>query len=83
MARTMQAKAEETINPSRRKSPGSPMSKSEALQVLGLKPGATNSDVNKAYHNLMKLAHPDKGGSDFLAQQINQARDVLIRSHKN
>jgi hypothetical protein len=26
----------------------------------------------------MKQVHPDHGGSDYLASQINRARDVLL-----
>jgi len=26
----------------------------------------------------MKVAHPDHGGSDWLARRINMARDVLL-----
>lgn len=53
------------------------MSRAEALEVLGLQPGATASDIQTAYVRLMRAAHPDQGGSDWLAARINQARDVL------
>ncbi len=55
------------------------MSKSEALKILGLTEDVKSSDVNQAYHNLMKSIHPDKGGSAYLAQKINEARDVLLK----
>jgi len=55
-----------------------PMTRDEAYQVLGLKPGATEDDVRAAHHRLMRAAHPDAGGSDWLASRINQARDMLL-----
>lgn len=58
-------------------SPGN-MQRDEALKVLGLKGDATAQDIKTAYHRLMTNLHPDKGGSDYLAQQINRARDVLL-----
>jgi hypothetical protein len=61
--------------PSRARAGG--MSRDEALEVLGLKPGASQSDIQAAYVRLMRAAHPDQGGSDWLAARINQARDVL------
>ena len=56
------------------------MSKQEAYQVLGLAPGATEEDIRAAHHRLMRTAHPDAGGSDWLAARINMARDVLLGS---
>ena len=50
----------------------------EAYQVLGLKPGATDAEIKDAHRRLMMAAHPDHGGSDWLATRINQARDVLM-----
>ena len=58
---------------------GSRMSRAEALQVLGLAEGATEADVRAAWVRLMRAAHPDSGGSDWLAARVNQARDVLLR----
>jgi hypothetical protein len=57
------------------------MSADEAYQVLGLRPGATEADIRAAHHRLMRTAHPDSGGSDWLATRVNQARDVLL--HRN
>jgi hypothetical protein len=54
------------------------MTRDEAYQVLGLKPGATEADIRAAHHRLMRAAHPDAGGSDWLASRVNQARDMLL-----
>ncbi len=58
------------------------LSYQEALEVLGLEGKPTKSEINKAYHKLMQSNHPDKGGSRYLAQQINSARDVLLKNCK-
>jgi hypothetical protein len=54
------------------------MSHEEAAAVLGLKVGASASDVKAAHKRLMKDFHPDKGGSDYLAAKINAAKDVML-----
>jgi len=64
--------------PRRRAESAGRMTREEAYQVLGLKPGATEEEIRAAYHRLMRAAHPDAGGSDWLAARINQARDVLL-----
>jgi DnaJ homolog subfamily C member 19 len=62
--------------PARR--PSSQMTRDEAYEVLGLQPGASESDIRDAHRRLMRGAHPDAGGSDWLAARINQARDILL-----
>lgn len=57
--------------------PGS-MGREEALKVLGLKDDANEEEIKAAHRRLMANLHPDKGGSDYLAQQINRAKDVLL-----
>src|ERR1700722_15564145 len=51
-----------------------PMSRDEAYEVLGLHVGASDTDIREAHRRLMRGAHPDAGGSDWLAARINQAR---------
>ncbi|MBF0246934.1 MAG: DnaJ domain-containing protein [Alphaproteobacteria bacterium] len=54
------------------------MTREQAYKVLGLEPGASRDEIKAAHRRLMAAAHPDHGGSDFLAQQINRAKDVLL-----
>ncbi len=58
-----------------------PMGEEEAYEVLGLSFGASAAQVRKAHRRLIKSVQPDGGGSVFLAAKINEAKDVLLRSH--
>ncbi|MEK9660650.1 MAG: molecular chaperone DnaJ [Alphaproteobacteria bacterium] len=54
------------------------MSEAEACEILGIKPGAEREAIEAAYRKAMQRAHPDHGGSDWMAARVNQARDVLL-----
>jgi len=56
------------------------MSRREACAILGVSEGATRLEIQAAYRRLIRLAHPDQGGSAGLAAQINAARDCLLKS---
>ncbi len=55
------------------------MDEDAAYAVLGLIPGASKEDIVAAHRRMMQKMHPDRGGSDYLAAQINQAKDLLLK----
>lgn len=57
---------------------GGDMTVEQAYAILGLSPGADAEAIRAAHHRLMKQLHPDHGGTDYIAGQINRARDVLL-----
>ena len=59
--------------------PAGGMSAAEARSILGVEPGATPQEIKAAYGRLIRMAHPDKGGTTGLAAQLNAARDRLLK----
>lgn len=58
--------------------PSGSMSRAEALRILDLAEDASPEQIREAHRRLMLANHPDRGGSTFLAAQINRAKDVLL-----
>lgn len=65
-------------SPNRPTQTRSTMTRQDALEVLGLQEGASKAEIRAAWLRLMRAAHPDTGGSDWLAARINQAKDILL-----
>ncbi len=59
--------------------PKAELSLTEARAILGVRADASLAEVKAAYTRLIQMAHPDKGGTEGLAAQLNAARDRLIK----
>ena len=55
------------------------LSADEARSLLGVSRSATEAEIRAAYSRLMRMAHPDRGGTTGLAAQLNAARDRLLK----
>ena len=51
----------------------------EAYEILGLEDGASEAKIKAAYKKLMQKVHPDHEGSEWMAEKLNQARDILLK----
>ena len=60
--------------------PGTNISISEALQILGLEGNPTNEEITTAYRKIMQQLHPDRGGNQYFAAKVNEARKVLLNN---
>jgi DnaJ family protein C protein 19 len=63
----------------RLRSSGAPMSVSEARALLDLPANADADAVRAAHRRLIARVHPDAGGTEVLARNVNLARDTLLK----
>lgn len=59
------------------------MTKKDAIKLLELPDAEMYSvvEIRKAYRKAMQKNHPDHGGSTEMAQNINEAREYLIKNY--
>jgi len=55
----------------------------DPYQILKVHPNATLEDIKKAYRELVKIHHPDKGGDSAIMLEINSAWELLKKKHKD
>lgn len=69
------------IRPSSRRSSDRPegLSETEARSILGVSARASEQEIRAAWRRLMARVHPDQGGAEGLAAQLNAARDRLLK----
>lgn len=58
------------------------MNRREAFQILGIREGSTKEQIRDAHRRLMRLNHPDNGGSTFIATKVNEAKDFLLSGRR-
>ena len=56
------------------------MSIEEARQILGVKYDTSKNDILSAFKKLMLKNHPDKGGTEYIATKIIQAKNTLLKN---
>jgi DnaJ family protein C protein 19 len=57
------------------------MSVEQARDILGVSEKATAKEIKEAHRRIIQKIHPDQGGSTYLAAQVNQAKEVLLKKH--
>lgn len=54
------------------------LTRKQALEILGLGEDADDEAIKRAYRYLINRAHPDHGGTAWMAERLNAARARLL-----
>jgi len=57
----------------------SPMTRREAALILGVRETANAKRIKDAHRRIMRINHPDVGGSAFLTAKVNEAKEMLMK----
>jgi hypothetical protein len=63
--------------------PQGSMSEAQASEILGVTTDASRKEVIEAHRRLIQRLHTDRGGTDYLAALVNEARDILTKSQSS
>ena len=55
------------------------MTRREAALILGVRESAAPDRIKDAHRRILRINHPDIGGSTFLAGKVNEAKDLLMK----
>jgi DnaJ-class molecular chaperone len=57
-------------------------SEEDLYKILGLDKNASSEEIRKAYKDLSRIHHPDKGGDEEMFKKVNHAAEVLSDPEK-
>jgi DnaJ-class molecular chaperone len=56
------------------------MTREQAHSILNIDENATEKEIKAAHRRIIQKIHPDQGGSDYLAAQVNRAKEILLKT---